>query len=415
MPATAPKLRIEIAPKFSFLFRPARYKVAWGGRGGAKSVSIARALIAKAHTRRERIGCFREFQSSIADSVHRLLKDQIRKMGLAEYFHVTEKSIRSVITGSEFLFKGLHHNVDEIKSTEGITIAWVEEAQLVSKDSWQVLVPTIREEGSEIWASFNPVEEDDPTYQKFIVNPPPDAIVVKVGWQDNPWFPSTLDVERRYMLETDPDAYQHVWEGSCRVLSDSVIFRGKYVIEAFEAPTDPVPRFFHGLDFGFANDPNAFSRCWTTGKPPREELWIDYAVFGWKVEIDDLPKKVLDEIPTSRAWPIKADNARPETISYLSRQGFSISPAEKWPGCVEDRIAHLKGFYKIHVHERCKHLLEELRLYSYKRDRVTGEILPIIIDKHNHGIDSIGYALDGYIRRRGASAAWLGLLPQSGH
>jgi len=400
------KIKVEYAQAFEPLFDPHRFKVFWGGRGAAKTWSFARALVNKAHTEKHRIGCFRELQNSIKDSVHQTIKDQIAMMGLEPWFDITEKSIRSTVTGSNFIFKGLRSNITEIKSTEGITIAWVEEAQLVSKDSWEILEPTIRVEGSEIWVSFNPIEEEDPTYQRFIVHKPPDALVVKVGWEDNPWFSETLDKQRRWMLASDPDAYEHVWNGACRVLSDDVIFRGKYVVECFDPPEYPnEPRFFHGADFGFAQDPATLVRLWTTGKAPEEELWIDMEAGGPGIEMDDLPE-VYDKIPTSRVWPIKADNARPETISYLRRQGFNISAAEKWTGCVEDGISHLKAFKKIHIHERCKGVLQEARLYRFKRDRLTNQVLPIIIDRNNHYWDAIRYALDGYILRRGGHGVW---------
>lgn len=385
------------------LFRPARYKVKWGGRGGAKSWDIARALLSIAHSRRVRIGCFREFQTSISDSVYRLLTDQLDLTGLTPWFDVTQKTIQSRVTGSEFLFKGLHRNANEIKSMEAVDIAWVEEAQSVSKNSWEVLIPTIRKEGSEIWVSFNPLEEADDTYQRFVLKPPPSAIVTKVGWEDNPWFPKTLDEERRHMLATDPEAYEHVWGGSCRTISDAVIFKGKYVVETFDPPEQV--RFFHGNDHGFSDDPAVLIRCWTTGEAPVEELWVDFEAYGHRVEIDGLPA-LFDQIPSARQWPIKADSSRPETISYLARQGFQISAADKWAGSLEDGIAHLKAFKKIHIHERCKHLAQEARLYSWKVDKNNNDILPVIVDKHNHCWDAIRYALDGYIKRRGTLGVW---------
>lgn len=429
--------KVEFAPFARNLFRKFRYKILYGGRGAAKSTQVAKALLSFAHTQYERILCCRELQSSIADSVHALLQEQIAEMGLAEWFKVTQNSIMGLATGSEFIFKGLRHNVAEIKGTQGITKAWVEEGQLVSDNSWQLLIPTVRKEESEIWMTMNPEEEQDPSYQRFIADPPPEAFVLKVGWQDNPWFPETLNKERIYLLNKDPDAYEHVWNGQCRRFSNALVFRrmdtsgrGHYVVEAFDPPKFPYePRFFHGLDFGFANDPNAFIRCWITESESAQEmahhlalspnpgsvlaqasqdLWIDQAVYGFHTEIDDLPA-MLDKVDTARKWPIKGDGARPETISYLARKGFQISAAEKWQGCVEDRIAHIKGFRTIHVHPRCKQLIQEWGLYSYKRDRVTNEVLPVLVDAHNHGSDALGYALDGYIQKRGGLNQWLAL------
>jgi phage terminase large subunit len=167
-----------------------------------------------------RILCVREFQTSIGDSVHKLLVDQIWALGLQGQFEISDKSIRSH-AGAEFLFKGLRKSIQEIKSTEGIDICWVEEAQSVSKESWEILIPTIRKEGSEIWISFNPGEELDPTFQLFVVKPPPGALVVKVNWSDNPWFPKTLDDERRYMRSVDLEAYEHIWGGHCKAITDA--------------------------------------------------------------------------------------------------------------------------------------------------------------------------------------------------
>lgn len=386
--------------RFDRLRERARYKVFYGGRGGAKSWAFARALLIFADRWNLRILCAREFQNSINDSVHRLLCDQIDMLGLSHRFEVTLTSIRNTETGSQFLFKGLRHSVQEIKSLEGVDICWVEEAQSVSKDSWEILIPTIRKEGSEIWISFNPLDETDPTYQRFVVTPPPMTVVEKVGWQDNPFFPATLDAERRHMMATDPEAYDHVWEGQPRTLSDAVIFGRRVSVETFDTPVEGV-RFFYGADWGFANDPTALVRSWVDG----ETLFIDHEAFGYGVEIDETAQ-LFDSVPGARDWPINADCSRPETISYMRRQGFQIDAAEKWPGSVEDGIAHLKGFKRIVVHERCKHIAQEFRLYSYKVDKQTGDILPIIVDKHNHGIDALRYSLDGYIQRRGGMGVW---------
>jgi len=179
-------------------------------------------------------------------------------------------------------------------------------------------------------------------------------------------------------------------------------------VREFEAPANA--RFFHGADWGFSADPTTLVRCFELDG----SLWIDHEAYGLHVDIDDLPK-LFDTIDTARKWPIKADSARPETISYMAKQGYRISGAKKWAGSVEDGIAHLRGFKKIYIHPRCKHTLEEFKLYSYKIDQNTGDVLPVIVDKHNHIVDAIRYSLDGYIRNRGemqassVSAAQLGL------
>ncbi|TJZ75591.1 PBSX family phage terminase large subunit [Chitiniphilus eburneus] len=397
----AQPIDLRFAPKFKPLFRPARYKVFYGGRGGGKSWEIARALVLIASSRKVRILCAREIQNTIKDSVHKLLKDQIEALGLTPWFTITDTSIRSSV-GSEFIFKGLRYDVQGVKSTEGVDICWVEEAQTVSTDSWDVLIPTIRKEASEIWISFNPHEESDPTYQRFVLNPPDDAVVVEVNYCDNPWFPDVLRKEMEYCKRVDYEAYEHIWLGKPKKITAAVIFSGKYEVRAFNDELWlQADRLFFGADFGFAQDPSTLLRSFIVDKT----LYIEHEAYGVGVEIDEMPE-LYDSVPGARDWPIKADNSRPETISYLRRQGFNIDAADKWPGSVEDGIAHLRGFEKIVIHERCKHTADEARLYSYKVDRITKDVLPVIVDKHNHCWDGIRYSLDGYIQARGGLGVW---------
>ena len=206
---------------FGALFKRARYKVFYGGRGGGKSWQLGTGLLLRGMQSKQRFLCAREYQNSIADSVHKLLSDIIDRYGWGSFYTVTKDRITGR-NGSEFIFCGLHHNVQEIKSKEGIDVCWVEEAHNVSAESWAVLIPTIRKDGSEIWISFNPQRRDDPTYD-FVLHPRPDSIVKKVNWNDNPFFPAALEAERRYMLEVDPEGYRHVWEGETVVLSDALV------------------------------------------------------------------------------------------------------------------------------------------------------------------------------------------------
>lgn len=384
---------IRLPKAFSELFTPARYKVYYGGRGSGKSWAVARALLIMAAQKKLRILCAREYQTSITDSVYRLLVEQIDEMGLSPFYTITKQTITSS-KGSEFFFKGIHHNVMEIKSTEGIDICWVEEAQSVSEDSWQILIPTVRKENSEIWVTFNPFEAEDPTYQRFVTYPPRNAIIRKVSWRDNPWFPLVLRNEMEHMRETDPEQYDYVWEGNVKQYSDALIFKGKYIVEAFETPERS--RFYHGADWGFAQDPTALVRCFIKDKC----LFIDREAWGVGVELDDTPA-LFDKIKTARRWPIKADCARPETISYIRRRGFSISAAKKWGGSVEDGIEFLRSFDKIIIHPRCVHTIEEFNRYSYKVDKKTNDILPEVEDAWNHCIDALRYSLDGLIKGHG--------------
>lgn len=399
---------------------PIRYKCAYGGRGGAKSYNFARALVAKAYSERHLVLCTREYQNTISDSVKRVIERQIQDLGLAQWFMVNESQVRSRTTGSEFLFKGLRRDIQGIRSLEGVTICWVEEAHWVTRDSWLILDPTIRMPGSEIWVTYNPNDEMEPTHQMFAVHPPPNAWVVKISWRDNPWFPAELERLRQHMLATDPDSYDWVWEGDTRKISSATIFRNHYTIETFDEP-EMVQRYFYGIDWGFSNDPTAAVRFYIH----EERLFVTHEFFGVGVELDDIGVAVkggrsertgieYEGIPGIDEWPVKGDSSRPETIAYVRRTaGLNLSEAEKWQGSVEDGIAHLKAFRKIVIHPRCVNLAQEFRLYSYKIDPKVidprtnePEVLPVIIDKHNHGIDALRYGLDGYIQHRGGMGVW---------
>lgn len=393
---------IDFPEKLQCLFRPARYKVFYGGRGGAKSWGIARALVLIAASSKKTIVCAREVQNTMRDSVHKLLRNQIEALGLSPWFKITENSIRSS-AGSEFVFKGLRvDGAQGLKSSEAIDICWIEEAQNVSQASWETLIPTIRSDDSEIWISFNPDEESDPTYQRFVVKPPPEAVVVEINYDDNPWFPGVLRREMEYCRSADFDAYMHIWRGKPRKISAAAIFADKVIVEAF--PDDlweQADRLFYGADFGFATDPSTLIRFFILGR----KLYISHEAYGVGIELDHMPE-FYDGVPGAREWPIMADCARPETISYIRRQGFNIEAAEKWAGCVEDGIAHIRGFEQIVIHERCKHMIDEANLYSYKVDAKTNQVLPVVVDKHNHCWDAVRYGLDGYIQRRGNLDTW---------
>ena len=196
--------RLQVPIAFQELYRPHRYKVYWGGRGGAKSTAFADALISQGMVRPLRILCTREKQNSIKESVHALIKNRIEFYKL-EGWHITNQDIRHE-NGTRFFFMGLWNNIDSIKSVDGVDICWVEEANTVSDQSWQKLIPTIRKSGSEIWASFNPELKSDAVYQRFVLHPPKDAVVVKVSWRDNPWFGSELMSELEHLKGLDEEA-----------------------------------------------------------------------------------------------------------------------------------------------------------------------------------------------------------------
>lgn len=398
----------EFPPKLRFLFEPARYKVLWGGRGGAKSWGVARALLVRGVQRPQRVLCARELQLSLEESVHKLLSQQIEALGLSGFYEVQKTAIRGA-NGSQFIFSGIRSNVTKIKSMEGVDVVWVEEAEKVSEDSWLVLVPTIRKPGSEIWVTFNPHEKSDPTYQRFVVNPPPEAKVVQVGWHDNPWFPPELEKEKDYLYSVDPEAAEHVWGGALRKMSEAAVLRGRFVIEAFEPQKDWGGPYYGG-DWGFANDPTALVRCWVQPKVEKDGkiislpvLYVEHEAYKIGCEVDHTPA-LFDQVLDSRKYIIRADSARPETISYMKRNGFPLcTAAEKGPGSVEDGVEHLRSYGKIVIHPRCPHTAEEARLWSFKVDKLTGAVLPDLVDKHNHCWDSVRYALEPLIVRRNVS------------
>lgn len=384
----------------AFFCAPARYRILYGGRGAGRSWTVARKLLVRAGAEPIRILCAREMQSSIRDSVYRLLIDQAERLGLPG-FEATRDEIRHTGTGSLFIFEGLRHNVTKIKSMEGIDVAWVEEAERVSEESWNVLIPTIRKPGSEIVVTFNPDQETDPTYRRFVIRPPPDSVVLRVSSADNPWLPQVLRAERDYLYRVDPDAAAHVWGGECRTATDAQVLRGKWVVEEFDPAPDWNP--LHGADFGFAQDPTTLLRCYVQDRV----LYISHEAYKIGLELDDTPAHWARHVPGAADYVIRADSARPESISYLRRHGVPrIASVAKWNGSVADGIAHLRQYERIVIHPRCKHTADEARHYSYKVDARTGDVLPQIVDANNHCLDALRYALEPLIRRKAAPFAF---------
>ncbi|HGN1092671.1 TPA: PBSX family phage terminase large subunit [Proteus mirabilis] len=396
--------RIEIPPKLIPAFEGNyRYRCSHGGRGSAKTRTFAlmtaiRGYMAAMNGQSGVILCAREYMNSLEESSMEEVKQAIRSVPwLNDFYELGEKYIRTKCRSVNYVFAGLRHNLDSIKSKARILIAWVDEAESVSEIAWTKLTPTVREAGSEIWVTWNPERDGSATDKRFRKNPPDNAIVVEMNYGDNPWFPSVLEEERLSDQERlDSATYAWIWEGAYLENSDKQVLANKYVVKSF--PDDlwqKADRLLFGADFGFAKDPNTLLRQFILD----DCLYIEYEVYGIGVELDHMPA-FYDKIPESRKWPIKADSARPETISYLKRQGFNISAAKKWQGSVEDGITHLRGFKQIIIHPRCKETAKEARLYSYKTDRITGEVLPVIEDKNNHCWDAVRYGLDGYITQK---------------
>lgn len=397
-------LKIKTPRWFKPFLQPSRYKGAYGGRGSGKSHAFGEAMI-EAHVidQTRRSVCVREIQKSLSQSVKRLLELKIQQMGVQSYFEVQETQIKSVHGDGLIIFQGMqNHTSDSIKSLEGYDCAWVEEAQSLSQRSLDLLRPTIRKPDSELWFTWNPRNSTDPI-DALLRGPnlPPSAIVKEVNFRDNPWFPDVLKAEMEYDRDRDPDKYKHVWLGSYLSNSEAQVFRN-WTVEEFEAPEDATHRF--GADWGFATDPTVLVRCHLIGR----KLYVDYEAYMVGCEIVNTPDLFLT-IPESEKWPIVADNARPETISHMKKNGFpKIMPAVKGPKSVEEGIEWLKN-YDIVVHPRCQHTIDELSLYSYKTDSLTGNIIPVLEDKDNHVIDALRYACEAL--RRATPKASVEVMP----
>lgn len=273
-----PELNLDIPEYALCLFEPKRYKVLHGGRGGGKSWAIATALLTTGMSRSIRVLCARELQVSINDSVHKLLSDVINAhLGMAAFYDIQNKTIYG-LNGTEFSFKGLKHNANEIKSYEGVDYCWVEEAQAVSDKSWEILIPTIRKTGSEIWICFNPKNPTDPTWQRFVMQADEDVMLKQVSWSDNPFFPDVLEKERLRLLKNDPEAYKHIWEGEFDTRYSGAVYakwiataqaNGKISPQVMHDPDYPVSTLW---DLGYSDT----TAIWFYQESPGEVLIIDY-------------------------------------------------------------------------------------------------------------------------------------------
>lgn len=388
-------MRLDIPTPRAFrpLLDPARYKGAYGGRGSGKSHFFAELAVERSLLTKTDIVCVREVQKDLRHSVKKLLELKIDAMGVSSRFDVRDAEIRSD-RGGLMIFSGMqNHTADSIKSLEAYDVAWVEEAQNLSQRSLDLLRPTIRAPGSELWFSWNPNLPTDPVDALLRADdPPPDAAVVGVNYRDNPWLPDELRAELEYDRKRDPAKFAHVWLGEYQQNSEARVFRN-WSIEEFERPAGTVYRM--GADWGYAIDPSVLIRCSVEGK----RLYVDYEAYMIGCEIVNLPE-LFDRVPESRKWFITADSARPETISHMQRNGYpKMNAAIKGAKSIEEGIAFLQS-YDIIVHPRCQHLIDELTIYRYKTDPLTDRVLPVLEDKNNHCIDALRYACEG-IRKAG--------------
>ena len=393
------RVQIKLPPKIKQVFRlrrgELRFRGAFGGRGSGKSFNFAKMAAVWGFAEPLRFLCVREFQNSIKESFYAEIKAAIAsEPWLEAAYDVGADYIRGR-NGTEFLFKGLRNNIQSVKSLAKIDVCIVEEAEDIAEAAWEVLEPTIRAPKSEIWVIWNPKQENSATDRRFRKSVPPRSCIVEMNYGDNPFFPPELEELRRHQQKTlDPARYAWIWEGAYYELSDAQVFKGKYEVAEF-VPSENWNGPYFGLDFGFAQDPTAGVQCWIHG----DRLYIEREAGGTGIELDDTAAVLQAAMPEIAAHAVRADSARPESISYLKRHGLPrIAGALKGKGSVEDGIGFIRSFGKVVIHPRCVNTAREFRLYSYKTDRLSGDILPLPLDEHNHWIDALRYALEPLTR-----------------
>lgn len=384
------------------LLAPCQFKGISGGRGGAKSHFFGELMIIE-HVRdpnRQSV-CIREVQKSIDLSVKKLLEDKIKKLKVGHLFKITDKYIKSVKGEGIIAFMGMQdHTADSIKSLEGFNCSWVEEAQSLSKRSIDLLLPTIvRTPGAELWFSWNPLLATDAVDKLFEDGKnDPDFMHVHVNYTENPYPIPELIKLAEFCRINDPDNYANIWLGAHASRTDDQVFGGKWRVDTEEIDhTWDGP--YHGMDFGFSNDPTTGVRVWIHQE--RNILYIEKEAWKTKLEINDTAEYLCKMIPELEKYVVRADSAEPRDISYLKTKKAGseywlpkIEGVVKGPGSVNGGVKHILSYTEIIVHSQCKETIKEMINYKYKKDRLSGEILSVIIDKHNHIIDAIRYALE---------------------
>lgn len=385
--------------KLRILFSAARYKVVRGGRGSGKSWGFARALLIMAAEKPLRILCTREIQKSIQQSVHQLLRDQIEVLGLGPMFEVLQTEIRGK-NGSQFFFSGLSDQTAEsLKSFEGVDICWCEEAQAITKRSWDILIPTIRKEGSQIWVSFNPQLESDETYRRFVLNPPPSCVSLEMNFHDNKMFPAVLEAERSHAEATmRVEDYAHIWLGRCKPAVEGAIYFGEMSqAHIGNVPHDPMLKTHLAWDLGF-NDSMAIILA--------QKVASEIRVIAY---IEDRQRTLADY--SAELKELRLDGQRPQwgTV-YLPHDGFAKrhqtgkadADVLRSLGWVVDKVPNLdvesgikrarELFGRVYFDQnRAARLLECLKRYRRHVNNTTGEPGSPVHDEFSHGADSFRY------------------------
>jgi len=393
-------LDAKFPENLGFLFEPHRYKVAYGGRGSGKSWSFARALLLQGVSQKLRILCAREVQKSIKESVHKLLGDQVQALGLGGFYDVLETVIRGK-NGTEIMFAGLSSQTEtSIKSYEGVDRTWLEEAQTISKNSWDILVPTIRKPGSEIWASYNPVLETDETHRRFVTSPPPNAKVVWTNYYDNPWFPDVLEQERLHCEATeDFDTYSNIWEGTCRAAVAGAIYAKQVALAVIQQrvtflPYDPLLKVHTIWDMGFADH-----MCVIFAQRARSEVRIIGYIQETEMTTEAMGALVLRRpyrfgrcfLPHDGFNSDRRSQGGKSDAKILTKLGFTVKRIPKTS--VEDRIKNGRSQFHRFVFDKAEtvELMECLKRYRRADSKHDVDTAPVH-DVFSHGSDTYGYA-----------------------
>lgn len=408
-------VNVEIIPKLIPIMSQQKvmYRCSWGGRGSGKTRTFAVMTAIRGYMYAEQgisgvILCAREFMNTLSESSMEEIKQAIKEVPfLNDYYELGESYIRSKNRKIDYIFAGLRHNLDSIKSKARILLCWVDEAESVSQMAWDKLEPTIRGiDDAEIWVTWNPEKRGSPCDTKFrhnkIYDPDTNELIgvgAEINWRDNPRFPKILDRQRRLAKRNlSPEKYEWIWEGAYLEMSEAVVFKGKFVVREFEPDYYNWDGPYQGLDFGFSQDPTAGVQCFIHNR--KLYIYRDFSKVG--LELDDTKEYALKFIPDFAKYAIIADNARPESISHLKNKGLArIESCKKGKGSVEDGVSFIQSFDEVVIHPSCEATIQEFKTYSYKTDRLTGDVLPILLDENNHVIDALRYALE---RARGGAS-----------
>lgn len=392
---TLKKGELAIHPRALKVFEDeSRFKVLYGGRDSGKSTQILNHFVLLSFNTGSRFLCIKKTARTIKQSIYSNVVDAIEQAGLEAYFTFTEAEITNKTTGAVFLFTGLLPTAKRIKSINNIQYAFIEEAAELSQDDWDIVIPTIREPGNQIFIAFNPEDGNEPVYQMFVQSSPSNATVLKLNYTDNPFLSAESAEQIELTKQHDYERYLHIYEGHPLRISDQVIFKDRYTITNFEA--EEPTTFYYGADFG-VKDPTVLVRCFIKANC----LYIDYESYhsGSDASLQMIPLHWEAEVPGSRDHLITCDTNFPQTTMFLKSQNWRVKPVKKTR--VIDGINFLKSFDHIYIHPRCKNTAYEFATYSWKTDRLSGQLQPEPEDADNHAIDAIRYSLADVYHNRG--------------